>query len=383
MMNSIKSCSALGAGAAVIILTACGGSQSATGIGPVPQRVLLALGSRRGFTRILPPTAENLYVANVATTGSTGPGFVTVYKPGTSSPMLTIKQDIYGPHSLTFDGSKKLYVANFNSTITMYAIGSNTLLHKITKRVGLESEIAFDPSNTELYDANFPYYTGSGYVGALTVYAAGGGYQETITTDIYTPEAVNVDSAGNVYVGNNDRGITGGWVTVYNPSMNTFYKITDGIYFPSALTFDGSGNLYVLNDGNLFLTVRPSVTEYAPGSTTPSRTLSVGNSPTAIACDGSGNLYVANPNPYSTGYGDNVLVFSKTGTKVMRKITSGINFPESLAVGPSGYLNVANALGANPNGGEGSITQYAPGKGKVARTIQKGVNYPVFVTFGP
>ena len=58
--------------------------------------------------------------------------------------------------------------------------------------------------------------------------------------------------------------------------------------FPcSALAFDGSGNLYVANYGN------GTVSEFAPGCTTPSATLTGLSPPQRLAFDGSGNLYVA------------------------------------------------------------------------------------------
>ena len=55
-----------------------------------------------------------------------------------------------------------------------------------------------------------------------------------------------------------------------------------------ALAFDGSGNLYAANYGT------NTVSKFAPGSTTPSATLTGLDGPWALAFDGSGNLYVAN-----------------------------------------------------------------------------------------
>ena len=57
---------------------------------------------------------------------------------------------------------------------------------------------------------------------------------------------------------------------------------------PDALAFDASGNLFVANSGN------DTVSEFAPGSTTPTATLSGLNRPIALAFDASGNLFVAN-----------------------------------------------------------------------------------------
>ena len=57
---------------------------------------------------------------------------------------------------------------------------------------------------------------------------------------------------------------------------------------PEALAFDTSGNLYVANYGN------NTVSKFAPGSTTPTATLTGLSGPDALAFDASGNLYVAN-----------------------------------------------------------------------------------------
>ena len=57
---------------------------------------------------------------------------------------------------------------------------------------------------------------------------------------------------------------------------------------PIALAFDASGNLFVANSGD------NTVSEFAPGSTTPTATLTGLNDPDALAFDASGNLFVAN-----------------------------------------------------------------------------------------
>ena len=56
------------------------------------------------------------------------------------------------------------------------------------------------------------------------------------------------------------------------------------------MAFDSSGNLYVANGG----AVSGTVSEFTPGSTTPTATLTGLNGPEALAFDSSGNLYVAN-----------------------------------------------------------------------------------------
>src|SRR5205085_440825 len=63
-------------------------------------------------------------------------------------------------------------------------------------------------------------------------------------------------------------GVVGGdAVTLTNTSSPTLIAYLSGVKYPNAMVFDASGNLYVANGGV------NTVTKYAPGSTTPSATL--------------------------------------------------------------------------------------------------------------
>src|SRR5580658_5772140 len=71
-------------------------------------------------------------------------------------------------------------------------------------------------------------------------------------------------------------------------------KITDGINGPEGANVDHKGNLYVAN------TTANTVTEYAPGSLTPSFTYSSGlGAPAGVAIDGKQNVYITNLSPPS------------------------------------------------------------------------------------
>src|SRR5262249_13790570 len=68
---------------------------------------------------------------------------------------------------------------------------------------------------------------------------------------------------------------------------------------------DSQGNLFVANvNAN-------TVSEFAPGSTTPTATLTGLNAPNALAFDREGNLFVAN---FGSGAGTTVSEFAATGT---------------------------------------------------------------------
>lgn len=106
------------------------------------------------------------------------------------------------------------------------------------------------------------------------------------------------------------------------------------------------------------------MTEYAPGSGTPLRTLKDGvDTPDALAVGTNGTLFVANcPEVIGKPNHTSVTVYAATGTKHSEKITDGIDNPVSLAVDDDGELYVANR-------GAGTITVYAPNSRRVLRTI--------------
>ena len=82
----------------------------------------------------------NLYVENEFSNN------VTVYAPGSSSPLRTISQSVNGPDALLFDGSGNLYVANYDSaTVTVYAEGSTKPLRTISHGVDYPASLAFGP----------------------------------------------------------------------------------------------------------------------------------------------------------------------------------------------------------------------------------------------
>ncbi len=93
---------------------------------------------------------------------------------------------------------------------------------------------------------------------------------------------------GNLYVANNGDAT----VSVFAPGSTTPTSTLTGLNDPAALAFDAEGNLYVANAGAT--ATDGSVSVFAPGSTTPTSTLMGLSDPTALAFDAHGTLYVAN-----------------------------------------------------------------------------------------
>jgi hypothetical protein len=114
-----------------------------------------------------------------------------------------------------------------------------------------------------------------------------------------------------------------------------------GMTYPiSALAFDSHGNLFV---GDVF-----HVNEFAPGATTPTASLDIGqNGGVALAFDQSGDLYVIEDNT-----SNHVYEFSNGATTPTATLT-GLDDPDDLAFDPSGNLYVLNQ-------GNDTVSEFAP-----------------------
>jgi sugar lactone lactonase YvrE len=174
----------------------------------------------------------------------------------------------------------------------------------------------------------------------------------------YSPAAIAVDAAGNVYVADygNDmiRKITpGGKVSTLAGSgiQGSVNGTGEAASFdrPSGLAVDASGNVYVADAGNsLIREVSPSgvVTTIAGGDTTgavngPGASATF-NYPTGVALDASGNLYVADA-------GNNLIRLISNGTVSifagsLTDTTLNFNNPTGVAVDLNNNVYVAGYL---------------------------------------
>jgi len=123
-------------------------------------------------------------------------------------------------------------------------------------------------------------------------------------------------------------------------------KITDGIDGPEGANVDRKGNLYVAN------TTANTVTEYAPGSLTPSFTYSSGlGAPAGVAIDDKQNVYITNLSPPS------VEVFPQASNTPQLKITD-LTYPIDVAVDASENAYVTTYA---PSFKGGEIFEYSAG----------------------
>lgn len=208
-----------------------------------------------------------------------------------------------------------------------------------------------------LYVANFGTYPG----GNVTAYVPWS------STPIETmpgndPAVLVVDGSGNLWVGNNAGNLSGS-IVEYAPGSTTPKRTISNV---TGLGGQGQ-NLAVDKSGNLYCACNSlsQIDIYKPADTTPSRSLTMGNSPTGIdsplsvVVDSTGNLYVANWGSNTIG----VSVFAPGATTPSRNITAGINRVTLLAFDTAGNLYAGNY------GGPSTITEYAPGGSTVVRTF--------------
>ncbi len=293
---------------------------------------------------------------------------VTSYDSPSGSPLQSITKSVQFPDALAFDTHTNLYVADGaggvhdGGMISEFAPGSLSLVRTIKAGIKGPFSLATDSADN-LYCANQ-------FANSVTVYDSNGKLSRTIRTGVAVPVVVLVDPLYNdVYVANTSTSGGKGTVTEYASGSGTPSRtIVAGVDTPLSLALDRLGNLYV---GNY---VGHTVTEYAVGSVSPALTISVGTAPTALAVDAKNNLYVAD-------YARRGVVEYAAGTStVLRKIVAGIDFPRSLAIDPAGNLIVAN-YGTNSK--PGSVTIYGPAGTSPLRKITSGIVSPLALAIPP
>lgn len=151
-------------------------------------------------------------------------------------------------------------------------------------------------------------------------------------------------------------GRKGSYVALYPadaPNPRQIGKITAGIQNPGALWVDSAGNLYVGND----LTYHSSVTVYAPGAITPSRTYAKGvDLPFGGTVDGSGNVYVSDAGVHGQLLGG-VAVFPPGATKPAEYLVQNVHVPHGVSVDRNGNVFVADIYGSTQT----TVVEFAAG----------------------
>jgi DNA-binding beta-propeller fold protein YncE len=198
--------------------------------------------------------------------------------PSTATPAQGI------PRPPAASGQQRLYVAECcgvlnTGDVARYGLGDERVSQRYINGAHFPLQIAIDDSGT-LYVLNESNLGPQGI--AITEYDRGSPKRSRRIGYFYWPTAFALDREAKVYVANCNTCIYSSArpqakpldsVAVYQTKGTQLVKtITNGIYTPRALAFDRRRNLYVANAGARHHP--PSVTVYAPGSTTPMLTIS-------------------------------------------------------------------------------------------------------------
>jgi len=266
-----------------------------------------------------------------------GPGITTIAGsawvfpaggPAASAPIGTVQ-------GTAVDAANNLYVAD----------SGNHMVFKIT------------PSGT------LSIVAGSGIFGA-----AGDGGSAT-AAQLNFPNAVAVDSSGNVYIADRDnhriRRVTPGGTITTLAGGSSGYAGDSGpvalaqFYYPSGVAVDASGNLYIADRdnhvirkiaaGGIVSTVAGNST-YGYSGDGGAATAAQLNTPNGVAVDGAGNLYIADTNNHRIRQvtpAGTISTVAGTGTSGSTgdggpATSARLNYPTGVTLDPSGNLYIAD-----------------------------------------
>ena len=295
------------------------------------------------------PVPGTIFVANAGliprSTGGTGPGSITAYRPGATGdprPEVVITKGIHGPGGLTVDSSGDLWVANEVGSVVEYS-RADLAKPSPTPTVTLfytASGLAFDPVG-DLWAAN-----GTDVAEFTKAEIAKSGSPKPVFT---LPDNCSVvfDSSGDLWEGSSYD-----WVLEFtraqrvelakstSPSPSPDVMITsDGLNGPCKPAFDAAGGLWSGNYGGGTVVEFTKAQLAKSGSPAPKVTLSSLAIGVAgdVAIDRSGDLWVPNAvNNTVNGFTKSQLTESGSQSPVFNIAGSatGLNWPWAVAIWP-------------------------------------------------
>ncbi len=222
----------------------------------------------------------------------------------TTTPTAVLAGGLNGPQAMAFDSHGDLFVANTGGTTVSEFAPSGTTPIATLALPGIPTALACDSSGNLFVGLN----TNNGLGGIVEMFAPDATTASAIlqagNADV---RSLAFDKHGNLYAGaesyDSDNGAISYFDTVaeFTPGATEPTAVLTGIGIPDALAFDSNDNLYVANGGYIIagfpnVIAGTTISEFAPGSTTPTATLTGLNSPDALAFDARGDLYAANYN---------------------------------------------------------------------------------------
>jgi hypothetical protein len=261
-----------------------------------------------------------------------------------SAPVTTVAFGVSHPTKILLNSSGDLFVAGctqpctgivlnrYQAPLTDDSAPANALTNAWDGFVAMTMD-----SKDNLLVANCSASCSGSTPDSLLAYAPPNysGTPVSVTNGIPDPMSLGVDGSGHVFVGGTltctlpPCGLSQvtAYAAPYTSTSAPIATLANGINFPEAMTVDSSGNLYVANGGAL------DVTEYpAPGFSDASPTTlfgSSGYSGSGIAIDQAGNLFM-------TGTQGNArrVVLSVPPYSGLTPIAPGLSLPSPIAITP-------------------------------------------------
>lgn len=193
----------------------------------------------------------------------------------------------------------------------------------------------------------------------------------TIRRRVSEPGGIFVDSAGTLYVADNNDESGHDRVTVYPKGANEPIRIYKGIECATDVVAGADGTVYVADPCGTNGQGRVHV--YAPGSTKQIRLLYPGGAPSSVTLDSENRLYVGYTIwPHVAGQVKRYRPGATEGLKLLPDKT--VFSIGSIALDNHGALLVANEIG-------GVIDVFAGIRKPPSRIIKTGQTYPYFFAF--
>ena len=180
---------------------------------------------------------------------------------------------------------------------------------------------------------------------SVSKYSPTGSFEQNLYSGSNS-SAVAIDSVGNVYVGDNAYNT----VRKLDPSGNSLLTLSNGVYQPDAIAVDSNGDIYVAS--------RFSTVEEFSATGSLLRTLSTGlSTPVSLSLDSAGNLYVGDSGnndveefaPYATAPTytvDSATQITVTAVTTPAIVTSAQNISQGATAAISG-LSIADPAAGN------------------------------------
>ena len=354
-------------------------------------------------------TNGKIYVTNEGTST------VTIYAAGSNgdiAPIAIIGGASTGlniPEGIAVDSSGKIYVADDGAaSVFVYpALGSSTggLNEVPTATISGSNTSLATPYGIALDSSGNIYVTDSATVFVYPALGSSTGLLNeaptaTISgsdTGLSFPAGIALDSSRNIYVAELGNPSTSppspASVFVYPPlgsstgTLDEFPTATisgsdTGLATPYGIALDSSGNIYVADEfaGSVFV-YAPLGSSTGPLNEAPTATISGGNTglkfPYGIALDSSGSIYVVDVGNLSASpsISPSVFVYPALGssTGLLNKVptatisttkTTGLSFPQGIALDSSGKIYVADEGDESCDGTESVYVYPAGSNGK-------------------